>query len=104
MPPSKYRHQDARNQENCLEAHFDPVSDRRGISVSHPIRSAKPIEKPVQIIRIEVRDFSLGKAIPKFADAIDAQINCDDAGENFIKKKLHSNTRSSSTHSMQAAR
>jgi hypothetical protein len=49
---------------------------------------------------IEVRDFSLDKAIPQFAAAIEAQIDCDDASDDFIKEKLHSNTRSSSTDSM----
>ena len=49
---------------------------------------------------IEVRDFSLDKAMPQFAAAIDAQIDCDDASYDFIKEKPHSNIRSSSIDSM----
>jgi hypothetical protein len=45
-------------------------------------------------MRIEVRDFSLGKAMPQFATAIEAQIDCDDASDDFIKEKPHSNIRS----------
>jgi hypothetical protein len=44
-------------------------------------------------MRVEVRDFSLGKAIPQFATAIEAQIDCDDASDDFIKEKPHSNIR-----------
>jgi hypothetical protein len=44
--------------------------------------------------------FSLLKAIPQFAAAIEKQIDCDDASNDFIKEKLHSNIRSSSTDSM----
>jgi len=38
----------------------------------------------------EGRDFSLDKPRPHFADAIDAQIDCDDASDDLIKEKLHS--------------
>jgi hypothetical protein len=41
-------------------------------------------------------DFSFDKARPHRADAIDAQIDCDDASGDFIKEELHSNIRSSS--------
>ena len=64
-----------------------PVPDRRGISLSNPIR-------PVQKIIVEVRDFSLDKAIPKFAAAIETQIDGDDASDDFIKEKPHANIRS----------
>ena len=57
-------------------------------------------EQPIYKIIIPVCDLSLDKAIPQFAAAIDAQIDCDDASEDFKKKKLHSNIRSSSTDSM----
>jgi len=57
-------------------------------------------EQPIYKIIIEVRHLSLDKAIPQFAAAIDAQIDCDDASDDFIKEKLHSNIRSSSTGSM----
>jgi hypothetical protein len=58
-------------------------------------------EQPIYKIIIEVRDLSLDKAMPQFAAAIDAQIDCDDASDDFIKEKLHSkNIRSSSTESM----
>jgi hypothetical protein len=63
--------------------------------------NSRPVyEKPVYDIIIPVRDFSLDKAIPKFAAAIDAQIDRDDTSDDFIKEKLHSNIRSSSTDSM----
>jgi hypothetical protein len=51
---------------------------------------------------LEIPDFSFDKAMPKFAAAIEAQIDCDDTGDDFIKEKLHSNIRSSSTDSMSA--
>jgi hypothetical protein len=38
--------------------------------------------------------------MPQFAAAIDAQIDSDDASDDFIKEKLHANIRSSSTESM----
>jgi hypothetical protein len=44
-----------------------------------------------------MRNFSLDKAIPQFAAAIEAQIDCDDASDDFIKEKPHSNIRSSSS-------
>jgi hypothetical protein len=53
-----------------------------------------PARPPVQKIRIEVRDFSLDKAAPQYAAAIDAQTDRDDASDDFIKEKLHSNIRS----------
>jgi hypothetical protein len=57
--------------------------------------NSRPVyEKPVYKIIIPVRDFSLDKAIPQFAAAIDAQIDCDDASDDFIKEKPHSNIRS----------
>jgi hypothetical protein len=45
-------------------------------------------------------NFSLDKAMPHVAAAIEAQIDCDDAGDDFVKEKLHSNIHSSSTDSM----
>ncbi|WFU43149.1 hypothetical protein QA640_12270 [Bradyrhizobium sp. CB82] len=58
----------------------------------------KSVHKPVQNTgaMIEGRDFSLGKATPHLADAIDAQIDRDDASDDLIKEELHSNIRSSS--------
>jgi hypothetical protein len=52
-------------------------------------------EQPVQNITAakDVRDSSLDKAGPKRAAAIEAQIDRDDASENFIKEKLHSKVR-----------
>jgi hypothetical protein len=99
-PPPKCRNKEARNRETYLEGDLHPVPDRRGISVSNPIRIRPPAQKKVQKIRIEVRDFSLDKAQPQFAAAIEAQIDCDDTSDDFIKEKLHSNIRSSSTVSM----
>jgi hypothetical protein len=51
-------------------------------------------EQPIYNIIIPVRDLSLDKAIPQFAAAIDAQIDCDDASDDLIKKKPHSNVPS----------
>jgi hypothetical protein len=63
--------------------------------------NSRPVyEKPVYNIIIPVRDFSLDKAIPQFAAAIDAQIDCDDTSDDFIEEILHSTIRSSSTDSM----
>jgi hypothetical protein len=51
--------------------------------------NSRPVyEKPIYKIIIEVRDFSLNKAIPQFAAAIDAQIDCDDASDDFIARSL----------------
>jgi hypothetical protein len=86
LPPPKYRNKDACNQDNDLDANLYPVPDRRGISMNNPTR-------PDQNITIEVRDFSLDKAIPKFAAAIETQIDCDDASDDFIKEKPHANIR-----------
>jgi hypothetical protein len=41
-----------------------------------------------------VLDLSLDKAIPFFAVAIDAQIDRDDASDDFIQEKMHANLRS----------
>jgi hypothetical protein len=49
-----------------------------------------PIRPPVEKIRIEEGDFFVDKAIPELAAAIDAQVNCDDASDDFINEKLHS--------------
>ena len=38
--------------------------------------------------------------MPQFAAAIDAQIDSDDASDDFIKEKLHPNIRPSRTDSM----
>jgi hypothetical protein len=104
QPPPKDRNNEARNQETYCDADFYPVPDRRCISMSNPLRPAyeqpgdkiRTEQQPVNKIRAEVRDFSLDKAIPQFVDANEAQIDCDDTSEDFIKQKLHSNIRSSS--------
>jgi hypothetical protein len=44
---------------------------------------------------MEGPDFSLDKAMPQCAAAIDAQIDCDDSRDDFKKEKPHSNVRSS---------
>jgi hypothetical protein len=87
LPPAKYRNKEARHQDNDPDAYLYPVPDRRGISMRNPIR-------PVQKIIIEVGDFSLDKAAPQFAAAIEAQIDGDDASDDFIKKKPHADIRS----------
>jgi hypothetical protein len=95
MPPPVYRNNEASDQGDDLEADLYPVPDRGGISISNPARRVE--KQPVQKITIEgVRDFSLDKAIAYSAAAIDAQIDRDDASDNFIKEKLHANIRSSS--------
>jgi hypothetical protein len=49
--------------------------------------NSRPVyEQPIYKIIIEVRDFSLNKAMPQFAAAIDAEIDCDDASDDFIKE------------------
>ena len=63
--------------------------------------NSRPVyEQPIYKIIIEVRDLSLDKAIPQFAAAIDAQIDCDNASDDFIKEKLQSNIHSSRADSM----
>jgi hypothetical protein len=47
-------------------------------------------EQPIYNIIIPVGDLSLDEAIPQFAAAIDAQKDCDDPSDDFIKEKLHS--------------
>ena len=64
---TKYRNKEACNQDAYLDADLYPVLDWRGVSMSDPIR-------PVQQIRVEERDFSLDKAMPQRAAAIDEQI------------------------------
>jgi hypothetical protein len=40
--------------------------------------------------------------MPQFAAAIEAQIDCDDTSDDFIKEKLHSNIRSYSFYDQAA--
>src|SRR5580704_507894 len=87
LKPSKYRNSEACNQDNRLDDDLCPVLDRLTISTNNPLR-------PACKRRIEVRDFSFDKTIPKFTAAIEAQIDCDDTSDDFIKKKMHSNIRS----------
>ena len=94
MPPPEYRDTEASDQRDHVQADLDPVPDWGGISMRNPARRVE--KQPVQKITIEaVRDFSLDKAIPYSAAAIDAQIDPDDTSDNFIKEKLHANIRSS---------
>ena len=58
------------------------------------------IMRPVQKVGIEVRDFSLDQAMPQLAAAIEEQIDCDEASDDLIKEKLHSDIRASSADSM----
>jgi hypothetical protein len=99
LPPPKYRNSEARKKGYCLVPHFHPVPDRRGVSTKNLTRPAqKTVYEPVQSISTmkEGRDFSLDKSRPHFADAIGAQIDCDDTSDDLIKEELHSNIRSSS--------
>jgi hypothetical protein len=94
MPPPKYRNTEASDQGKHLKAHYDPVPDRRGVSMSNPNRRVhKRLQDPIDGIRTPGRDFSLGKAMLQFAVAVDTQIDRDDARDDFIKEKLHSNIR-----------
>jgi hypothetical protein len=95
MPPPVYRNNEACDQGNYLDADLYPVPDRGGISMRNPARRVEnqPVEKTTVDV---VHDFSLDEAIPYFAVAIDAQIDRDDASDNFIKEKLHASIRSSS--------
>jgi hypothetical protein len=79
MPPEDRKYQ----ERDCY-----PIPDRRDISLNN---SARP---PVENVGTEIRDFSLTEAIPQSAAAIEAKIDCDDAGENFIEKEVHSSVRS----------
>jgi hypothetical protein len=95
MPPPEYRDNDACDQGDHVQADLYPVPDWGGISMRNPARRVE--NQPVQkITSAVVRDFSLDQAIPYSAVAIDAQIDRDDASDNFIKEKLHANIRSSS--------
>jgi hypothetical protein len=94
MPPPEYRNTEASYQGDDLEADLYPVTDRGCVSMSNPARRVE--KQPVQKITIgHVHDFSLDKTVPYSAAAINAQIDRDDAGDNFIKEKLHANIRSS---------
>jgi hypothetical protein len=84
MPPPEDRDNDATGQCEYLKADCYPVADRRGVSTNEPVRPVK--KHPVQKISIEIRDFSLGKAIAYSAPAIDAQIDRHDASYDFIKE------------------
>jgi hypothetical protein len=90
VKPPKYRNAEACKQGDDLQADCHPVPDRRGISLNSPLR--RGCEQPVQKITTaeDVRDSSLDKARPKRAAAIEAQIDRNDASENFIEEKLHS--------------
>ena len=95
MPPPEYRDTEASDQRDHVQADLDPVPDWGGISMRNPARRVE--NQPVQKITIAVvRDFSLDQAIPYSAVAIDAQIDRDDASDNFIEEKLHANIRPSS--------
>jgi hypothetical protein len=96
VPPAKYRNNEAGDQGDHLEAHHDPVPDWRGVSMRNSNRRVlKQVQNPAYRIRTVRRDFPLGKAMPQFAVAIDAQIDRDDAGDDFIQEELHPNIRAS---------
>jgi hypothetical protein len=90
--PAEYRDKQASREHEYPKADLYPVPDRRGVSLGNHLRPVD--EQPVDEVIIEVRDFSLGEAAPQFAAAIDAQIDCDDPREDFIKEELHSGIRS----------
>jgi hypothetical protein len=93
LPPPKYRNSEAPKKGYSLVAHFHPVPDRRGVSVKNLTRPAqKTVCDPIKNTSTmkEGRDLSLDKARLHLSDAIDAQIDCDDASDDLIKEKLHS--------------
>jgi hypothetical protein len=92
--PPKYRNEQARRQADAPDADFNPLADRRGISINQSLRPAH--EKPINNIRVEVGDFSLDEPVPQLAAAIEGQIDSDDARDYFIKEKMHSKTDFSS--------
>src|SRR5882757_7642717 len=93
MPPPEYRNNEACDQGDYLEADLHPVPNWGGISISNPARAVEN-HQPVQKITIAgVFDFSFDKATLYSAAAIDAQIDRDDASDDFTKEKLHSNIR-----------
>jgi hypothetical protein len=94
MPPPEYRNTEASEQGDDLEADLYPVPDRSGISMRNPARRVEN-QQVQKITAAVVHDFSLDEAIPYSAVAIDAQIDRDDAGDNFLKQKLHAEIRSS---------
>jgi hypothetical protein len=61
-PPPEYRNNNACNHDVDPDADLYPVPDRRGISLSNPLRPV--YEKPVQNIIVEVSDFSPDQAVP----------------------------------------
>jgi hypothetical protein len=61
MPPED-RNNAATGQCEYLEADCYPVTNWRGVSKDEPVRPAE--KHPVDKTAIEIRNFSLGKAIP----------------------------------------
>src|SRR5579871_1718979 len=93
LPPDN-RDDEAGKHGEGLRAHDEPIPDRRGISVKNLRR-----RPPVQKISIPQRDLPFDQAIPYPAAAIVAQIDRDNASDDFIKKKPHPKIRSSRTAS-----
>jgi hypothetical protein len=94
VPPPEYRNAEASKHETDLDGDLYPVPDRRGVSLNDAKRRVqKRAQNRIYDVTAEDPDFSLDKAVPQLAVAIDAQIDGDDASHNFIKKKLHSNIR-----------
>jgi hypothetical protein len=87
--PPKYHNIQACRQNDYLVGDLHPVRDGPGIPINNPT-------PPEYKAGIEEPDFSLDKAAPQFATTIDEQIERDDAGDDFVKEKPHSNIRSPS--------
>jgi hypothetical protein len=83
MPPPEDCKNEAQKRHPERETHGDPVPGRRGISVKRQLR---PVDKIENVI-IGERDFSLDKAKPQLATAIDAHADSDDASDDLIKEK-----------------
>ena len=86
-PPPEYRNKATCKQAEYLADDQEPIPERRGIPMSNTVR---PDDQP---IGIDPLDFSLGEAVPQQAEAIEEQIDCDEASHDLAQKKLHSNIR-----------
>lgn len=87
VPPTEDRNDGAGRQESDVDADEHPVLDWLGVPIGKLVR---PRIKPVQDIRIVGADFSLDKAIPHVAPAIEEQIDRDKTRDDFVKEKLPS--------------
>jgi hypothetical protein len=69
-----------------VTAHFCLASGCRFVSSTEPARHLyqQPHSNQFRKSGLKVRDFSFDKAVPKFAAAIEEQIDCDDASDRVV--------------------